>query len=275
MLRQSARRRRLPAARHLSRSRPASSSPSSSRSTTRSSGSASSSAASRPCRSPRRSSSSTTARTDGTRDILHARSSRRRPERASTSRRTRARAPPCATASSTPPATSSSCRTPTWNTTRPSTRGCIQPILEDKADVVFGSRFIGEQPPRAVLLALRRQQGADDAVEHVHQPEPDRHGDLLQGLPPRGAPGHHAQVEPLRLRAGGHRQDRQEAQPALAHLRGADQLLRPDLRGRQEDRPEGRRSRRCTASSAIAGWISPTTSSAASSCGPRCPGRCS
>ena len=26
------------------------------------------------------------------------------------------------------------------------------------------------------------------AVEHVHEPEPDRHGDLLQGVPPRGHP---------------------------------------------------------------------------------------
>ena len=53
-------------------------------------------------------------------------------------------------------------------------------------------------------------------------------------------PGHQAQVEPLRLRAGDHRQDRQAAQPVLAHLRSAHQLLRPHLRGRQEDRPEGR-----------------------------------
>ena len=46
------------------------------------------------------------------------------------------------------------------------------------------------------------------------------------------------QVEPLRLRAGGDGEDRPEAEgpAALAHLRGADQLLRPHLRGRQEDR---------------------------------------
>ena len=30
----------------------------------------------------------------------------------------------------------------------------LQPILDGRADVVFGSRFIGERPPRAVLLAL-------------------------------------------------------------------------------------------------------------------------
>ena len=39
---------------------------------------------------------------------------------------------------------------------------------------------------RAVLLALRGQQVADAAVQHVYEPEPHRHGDLLQGVPPRG-----------------------------------------------------------------------------------------
>ena len=43
--------------------------------------------------------------------------------------------------------------------------------------------------PRALLLALRGQPRADHVVEHVHRPEPDRHGDLLQGLPPRGGRG--------------------------------------------------------------------------------------
>ena len=46
--------------------------------------------------------------------------------------------------------------------------------------------------PRALLLALRGQPRADHALEHVHRPEPDRHGDLLQGLPPRGDRGHPA-----------------------------------------------------------------------------------
>ena len=38
---------------------------------------------------------------------------------------------------------------PTWNTIRGITRGCLQPIVDDKADVVYGSRFIGE--PHRVL----------------------------------------------------------------------------------------------------------------------------
>ena len=39
-----------------------------------------------------------------------------------------------------------------------------------------------QRPPRAVFLALDRQPAADAALERVHRPEPDRHGDLLQGL---------------------------------------------------------------------------------------------
>ena len=53
-------------------------------------------------------------------------------------------AAPAHRASSTPPARSSSSRTPTSNTTRRSIPQLIQPIVEGKADVVFGSRFIGE-----------------------------------------------------------------------------------------------------------------------------------
>jgi glycosyltransferase involved in cell wall biosynthesis len=50
-----------------------------------------------------------------------------------------------------------------------------------------GVRFALRQqppPPGAVLLALARQQVAHAGVERVHRPEPHRHGDLLQGLPP-------------------------------------------------------------------------------------------
>src|SRR2546429_8085564 len=37
--------------------------------------------------------------------------------------------------------------------------------------------------PRAVLLALRRQQLPDARLQHVHQPEPHGHGDVLQDGP--------------------------------------------------------------------------------------------
>ena len=57
----------------------------------------------------------------------------------------------------------------------------LEPILDGKADAVFGSRFLGGRPSGAVLLALGGQQVADAALQHVHQPEPHGHGDLLQG----------------------------------------------------------------------------------------------
>ena len=86
----------------------------------------------------------------------------------------------------------------------------IQPILEGRADVVYGSRFIGETHRVLYFWHSVGQQAADADVEHVHRPEPDRHGNLLQGVPPRGASGHHAQVGSLRLRAGDHGQDRRK-----------------------------------------------------------------
>ena len=88
---------------------------------------------------------------------------------------------------------------------------------------------------------------ADHGVEHVHQPEPDRHGDLLQGLPPRGAPEHHARGEPLRLRAGDHGQGRRRP---LAGLRGRHllQAAAPTKRARRSAGATA--SGRSTASSA-------------------------
>ena len=65
----------------------------------------------------------------------------------------------------------------------------LRPIQDGKADVVFGSRFLGGAlRARAPVLALRRQPPADADLELLHQPEPDRHGDLLQGLPARVRP---------------------------------------------------------------------------------------
>ena len=54
----------------------------------------------------------------------------------------------------------------------------MQPIIEGKADVVFGSRLHRRQSSRSVLLAFDCQQGADTAVELLHQFESDGYGDL-------------------------------------------------------------------------------------------------
>ena len=83
-----------------------------------------------------------------------------------------------------------------------------------------------------VLLAFPRQPGAHAAVEHVHRPQLDRHGVVLQVLPARGAGQHHAARGPIRDRARAHRQGRRRR---VADLRGRDLLQRTDLRRRQED----------------------------------------
>ena len=79
----------------------------------------------------------------------------------------------------------------------------LQPIIEGKADVVFGSRFIGESHRVLHFWHSHGQPDPDAAVELLHRPEPDRHGGLLQGLPSRGDPRDHPQEQPLRLRARG------------------------------------------------------------------------
>jgi glycosyltransferase involved in cell wall biosynthesis len=47
----------------------------------------------------------------------------------------------------------------------------LQPILEGKADVVYGSRFKGGDADRALLPAIRRQQVSDAALELLYRPE--------------------------------------------------------------------------------------------------------
>ena len=94
----------------------------------------------------------------------------------------------------------------------------LEPILDGRADVVYGSRFLGG-PHRVLFFWAHARESSPDAVlEHAHEPEPDRHGDVLQGLPPTGAAVAAAPQRPLRVRARGHRQG---GQGRLADLRGA------------------------------------------------------
>ena len=69
----------------------------------------------------------------------------------------------------------------------------LQPIIEGKADVVYGSRFIGESHRVLHFWHSQANRHPDPAVELLHRPQPHGHGSLLQGLPPRGDPGDHAE----------------------------------------------------------------------------------
>jgi glycosyltransferase involved in cell wall biosynthesis len=56
----------------------------------------------------------------------------------------------------------------------------LEPLIQGKADVVYGSRFLGGQPtPRALLLALSWQLDSDLAVKLSDQRQSFRHGDVL------------------------------------------------------------------------------------------------
>lgn len=57
----------------------------------------------------------------------------------------------------------------------------LKPVFKADADVVYGSRFIGDHPHRILFfLALDREQIPDLPIQHVHGFELDRHGDVLQ-----------------------------------------------------------------------------------------------
>ena len=118
----------------------------------------------------------------------------------------------------------------------------IEPILDGHADVVFGSRFLGRPAPRAVLLALDGQQAAHDPVQHVHRPQPHRHGDLLQGLPRATS----SQRSAPRCRTASASSPRSPPRSPACGVRVYEVPISyhgRDVLGGQEDRLEGRRRR--------------------------------
>ena len=100
----------------------------------------------------------------------------------------------------------------------------LQPIIEDRADVVFGSRFLGDHPHRVLYFwHYPGKQGPHDAVQLLHEPQPHRHGDLLQSLSAGGDPSNRpvAETEPLRLRARNHGPASPAAAVAFTRCRSA------------------------------------------------------
>ena len=62
----------------------------------------------------------------------------------------------------------------------------VQPILDGRTRVVYGSRFLAGTPGRAVAVDFR-QPGADRRDQHPVRRPHHRHGDLLQDHGARGA----------------------------------------------------------------------------------------
>ena len=113
-------------------------------------------------------------------------------------------------------------------------------IVEGRADVVYGSRFLGRH--RVFLFThYLGQPRAHAADQRPLQHDADGHGDLLQGDAPRGA------ATALDLQSNGFGIEPEMTakifKRGLPGLRSPHHLRRPQLRGRQEDRLEGRRRR--------------------------------
>ena len=98
-----------------------------------------------------------------------------------------------------------------------------RPLLDGKADVVFGSRFMGgDAHTGALLLAHRGQPVPHARVEHVRPTSTSPTWRRATRRSVARCSRHHDRGGPVRLRAGDHREDRRAGLP---HLRGRHQLL--------------------------------------------------
>jgi glycosyltransferase involved in cell wall biosynthesis len=86
----------------------------------------------------------------------------------------------------------------------------IQPILDGKADVVYGSRFMGASAHRVLFFWHMMGNKFLTFLSNMH-----RHGNLLQGLSERGYPGSSDRGEPVRVRAGDHGEGREDERSNL------------------------------------------------------------
>ena len=104
-------------------------------------------------------------------------------------RRIREKARRCGAVSRRPAAISCWCRTPIWNTIRSDYPKLLEPILDGRADVVFGSRFLGGPQRVHYFWHYVANKGADAALGHFHESEAYGHGDVLQSVPPGSVEG--------------------------------------------------------------------------------------
>ena len=148
----------------------------------------------------------------------------------------------CARDSRRRPETSCSSRTPTSSTTRSEYPKLLAPILDGKADVVYRLALLGGKSTAVLyfwhsvgnkFLTTLSNMFTNLNLTDMETCYKVFRREVLQKIRDRGGP--------VRLRAGDHREGRATRLP---DLRGRDLLLRPHLRGGEEDRLEGRRARR-------------------------------
>ena len=84
----------------------------------------------------------------------------------------------------------------------------LEPLVNGRADAVYGSGFGSGRRARArpLLLARRGNRFLTLVFERLHESEPHRHGDRLQGLPERSDPLTRSPRGRLRRRARNHRE---------------------------------------------------------------------
>ena len=87
-------------------------------------------------------------------------------------------------ASPRPGATCSPSSTPTWSTTRPTSRSLCQPVLDGEAKVVYGARSYGGHAAYSFWFVLG-QQDAGPLGQHALRRLAHRRGDLPQAGPHR------------------------------------------------------------------------------------------
>jgi len=76
----------------------------------------------------------------------------------------------------------------------------LDPLIQGKADVSLRLTLSGRQTlPGSLLLASRGQPAADFAFQLPDQHQPQRHGNLLQGVPPGEYPSDSNRREPFWL----------------------------------------------------------------------------
>jgi len=115
----------------------------------------------------------------------------------------------------------------------------LDPIIENKADVVYGSRFIGE--PHRVLyyyhtLGNRFLTAFSNMFTNLNLTDMEV---CYKVFGAGGAAADHDPVQPVWVRAGDHRKNCQ-APATPENLRGGRGVLRAKLRGREKNHVEGR-----------------------------------